>query len=259
MTAKCRIFGIVLDAISMEVATSRLIQWLESPRSQCRYVVTPNVDHVVKLRSSPAFMAAYAGASMVLADGKPLVLASRLMGKELKETVPGSDLVPGLFRKARSMRHPMKIFLLGAGPGVANRAALAITQRWPNVQIVGTYSPPLGFEALPSECEQIIEKIAATEPDVLIVGLGAPKQELWVHKYRTRINAKVAICAGATIDFIAGEKARAPIWMRKAGLEWLHRVGSEPRRLLRRYAHDAVIFPTLLVRELFGGAVSRDD
>jgi N-acetylglucosaminyldiphosphoundecaprenol N-acetyl-beta-D-mannosaminyltransferase len=258
MTTKCTMFGIELDAISMDTAAETLARWLESPRARCRYVVTPNVDHIVKLGNSPSFQAAYADASMVLADGKPLVLASRLMGRALKETVPGSDLVPRLFQQARSMHKPMRVFLLGAGPGVAERAARIIAQRWANVLVVGTDSPPFGFETLPRECNRILDEIAAAEPDLLIVGFGAPKQELWVHEYRARINAKVAICAGATIDFIAGEKARAPIWMRKTGLEWLHRIVCEPRRLLRRYAHDALIFPTVLVRELVSNAVARD-
>jgi N-acetylglucosaminyldiphosphoundecaprenol N-acetyl-beta-D-mannosaminyltransferase len=258
MNTKCTMFGIELDAISMDLAAQTLAKWLETPRTGCRYVVTPNVDHIVKLRNSVAFQTAYAGASMVLADGKPLVLASRLMGRALKETVPGSDLVPHLFQQARSMQKPMRVFLLGAGPGVAERAARIITQRWMNVLIVGTYAPPFGFETLPRECDRILDEIAAAEPDLLIVGLGAPKQELWVHEYRARIRAKVAICAGATIDFIAGEKARAPVWMRKNGLEWLHRIGCEPRRLLRRYVHDAIVFPTVLLRELLGNALARD-
>jgi N-acetylglucosaminyldiphosphoundecaprenol N-acetyl-beta-D-mannosaminyltransferase len=250
-------FGIELDAISMDTAARTLARWLESPSAKCRYVVTPNVDHIVKLGNSLAFQAAYAGASMVLADGKPLVLASRLMRRALKETVPGSDLVPHLFHQAQSMQKPMRVFLLGAGPGVAERAARIIAQRWANVVVVGTYSPPFGFETLPRECNRILDEIATAEPDLLIVGLGAPKQELWVHEYRAQISAKVAICAGATIDFIAGEKARAPIWMRKNGLEWLHRIVCEPRRLLRRYVHDAVVFPTVLVRELVSSAVAR--
>jgi N-acetylglucosaminyldiphosphoundecaprenol N-acetyl-beta-D-mannosaminyltransferase len=258
MNTKFTMFGIELDAISMELAAQTLTKWLEAPRERCRYVVTPNVDHVVKLRNSRAFQTAYSGASMVLADGKPLVFASRLLGRPLKETVPGSDLVPRLFQQAQSMRKPLRVFLLGAGPGVAERAARNIVPRWANVLIVGTYSPPFGFETLPRECDSILDKIAATEPDLLIVGFGAPKQEIWVHEYRARISAKVAICAGATIDFIAGEKSRAPIWMRKYGLEWLHRIICEPRRLLRRYAHDAVVFPAVLMRELVGNALARN-
>ena len=92
-------------------------------------------------------------------------------------------------------------------------------------------------------------KDQVARPDVLVVGLGAPKQELWVHKHRERLTAKVALCVGATIDFLAGERRRAPAWMQEAGLEWLYRVASEPRRLAARYAKDALIFPRLFARE----------
>jgi N-acetylglucosaminyldiphosphoundecaprenol N-acetyl-beta-D-mannosaminyltransferase len=141
------------------------------------------------------------------------------------------------------------VFLLGAGPGVADRAARNIASRWPAVHVVGTYSPPLGFERDPQENEAILAKVAAARPDVLMVGLGAPKQELWVDAHRTRIEAAVTLCIGATIDFLAGEKRRAPRWMRRTGLEWLHRVASEPRRLLHRYARDGWVFPQLVWRQ----------
>ena len=121
--------------------------------------------------------------------------------------------------------------------------------RWPAVEVVGTYSPPLGFEKDETENAAILSRIATARPEVLIVGLGAPKQELWVHKHQTAINAKVALCVGATIDFLAGERSRAPVWMREAGLEWAYRIFTEPRRLAARYAKDALIFPRILARE----------
>ena len=96
---------------------------------------------------------------------------------------------------------------------------------------------------------KIRERINAARPDVLMLGLGAPKQELWIAKHRERLHVKVALCIGATIDFLAGEKARAPRWMQKCGVEWLHRLASEPKRLLKRYAHDAWMFPQLIWRE----------
>ena len=193
--------------------------------------------------------AAYERASLVLADGVSVMMAARLLRLNLPERVPGSDLVPELFQ-ATAERGPIKVFLLGAGPGVAERAARNIVTRWPAVQVVGTYSPPFGFERDRRENDRILAHIAATQPDMLIVGLGAPKQEIWVHAHQDRIRASVAVCAGATIDFLAGEKRRAPRWMQHAGLEWLHRLVTEPRRLARRYARDAWLFPQLLWREL---------
>jgi N-acetylglucosaminyldiphosphoundecaprenol N-acetyl-beta-D-mannosaminyltransferase len=191
--------------------------------------------------------AAYDGAALVLADGAPIVLASKILRRPLPERVAGSDLVPAILRTATE---PLKVFLLGAAPGVAETAAAQIQQQWRNANVVGTYSPPLGFENDDAENARILQKITESQPDLVIVGFGAPKQELWVSKHRAQLHAKVIICAGATIDFLAGHRRRSPVWMRRAGLEWLHRVCSEPRRLASRYARDAWIFPQLLWKEL---------
>jgi N-acetylglucosaminyldiphosphoundecaprenol N-acetyl-beta-D-mannosaminyltransferase len=211
-------------------------------------VVTPNVDHVVLLQHHAGLQAAYAQAGMILADGAAVICASRLLGKPLPGRVAGSDLVPALF-DAAAEDQPTRAYLLGAAPGVAERAAANIHRRWPGVKVVGTYSPPLGFEKDHAENLRILARIADVKPDLLVVGLGAPKQELWVHQHHKQIRARVALCVGGTIDFLAGEKSRAPVWMRDLGLEWLHRVLSEPRRLAARYARDAWIFPQIVARE----------
>jgi N-acetylglucosaminyldiphosphoundecaprenol N-acetyl-beta-D-mannosaminyltransferase len=253
MTQRIRLFGIEIDAVNMRETVDQLFSWVQSPQATCRYVVTPNADHAVMFQEHIGLRAAYEDASLVLADGISVMLAARLLRLRLPQRVAGSDLVPALFAAAEE-RGPIKVFLLGAGPGVADRAAKNIASRWPAVTIAGTCCPPLGFERDTAENERILAQIAAARPDVLIVGLGAPKQELWVHAHRDRIAASVALCAGATIDFLAGEKRRAPVWMRRAGLEWLHRLATEPRRLIGRYARDAWIFPQLICRELVTGA-----
>jgi N-acetylglucosaminyldiphosphoundecaprenol N-acetyl-beta-D-mannosaminyltransferase len=107
----------------------------------------------------------------------------------------------------------------------------------------------LGFEHDPREEGAILRMLADAEPELIVVGLGAPKQELWVHRHFHHLPGKVALCVGATIDFIAGAKRQAPVWMRRSGLEWLHRLMNEPRRLAGRYAKDAWIFPQLVWRE----------
>jgi N-acetylglucosaminyldiphosphoundecaprenol N-acetyl-beta-D-mannosaminyltransferase len=232
----------------MEEAVAQIRAWIDDPAPRCHFVVTPNVDHIVLLQHHAGLIAAYRDAGMILADGIPVLWSSRLLGQPLPERVAGSDLVPALFADAKTDQR-LSVYLLGAAPGVADRAAQNIRRRWPAVEIAGTYSPPLGFDRNAAECDEIVGRIAEAAPDVLIVGLGAPKQELWVHKYRERLAAKVALCVGATIDFLAGERRRAPLWMQDAGLEWLYRVASEPRRLAARYARDAVIFPRLFARE----------
>ncbi len=245
---KQNLFGISIDALRMPQAVKRLRSWLTDDHSGCRYVVTPNVDHAVLLNENPEFLKAYSDADLVLADGHPIVWASRLLGKPLPERVPGSELVPKLFDSVGE-NEKLTVFLLGAAQGVAVKAAENMKSVWPNVETVGVYSPPMGFEKDPVETNYILGRIALCNPDVVVVGLGAPKQELWVHANRFEIRGKVALCVGATIDFLAGEKKRAPRWMQVAGVEWLHRMLSEPKRLVKRYAKDAWIFPQLVWRQ----------
>lgn len=248
-TERVRLFGIDIDALQMADVVDRLLSWKNDRQASCRFVVTPNVDHTVILQRHAGLRQAYEQASLVLADGWPVVAASRLLRKPLPGRVPGSDLVPALLERANE-QGGITVFLLGAGPGVAQRAASRIQQRWPRVQVVGCYSPPRGFENDAAENESILATIENARPDLLVVGLGAPKQELWVAAHQRRIAAPIALCVGATIDFLAGEKRRAPKWAQRIGLEWLHRLASEPRRLFRRYLHDAWVFPQLVWREL---------
>jgi N-acetylglucosaminyldiphosphoundecaprenol N-acetyl-beta-D-mannosaminyltransferase len=249
-----RLFGIEIHAVNLSQAVDQVIAWTKGRRSKreaaCRFVVTPNVDHIVQLQSHGGLQAAYRDASLILADGWPVVTAARWLGQPLPARVPGSDLVPALFSLAPAGPDgELRVFLLGAAEGVADRAAQRIHAQWPSVRVVGTYSPPLGFEQSAEENRVILSKISESQPDVLVVGLGAPKQELWVSQHQQELNAAVALCVGATIDFLAGEKRRAPRWIQQLRMEWLHRLCSEPQRLARRYWHDARIFPQLVWRE----------
>jgi N-acetylglucosaminyldiphosphoundecaprenol N-acetyl-beta-D-mannosaminyltransferase len=245
---RIRLFGIHIDRVTPSAAVDRVVGFATGPR-RGEFVVTPNLDHIVLLKEHAALRAAYAAASLVVADGWPLVAASRLFDEApLPERVAGSDLVPAVFERASSER-PLSVYLLGAAPGVAEQARERIEQRWPACHVVGTRSPPLGFEHDPVENDTILQHIEAVGPDVLVVGLGAPKQELWVHTHRGRLAAGVAICAGATIDFLAGHKPRAPRWMGQVGVEWLHRLATEPQRLAPRYARNGVQLPVLLLQE----------
>ncbi len=253
MIPKKTLFGIDIDAMRMPEAVDHLRTWVEEdvPADGCRFVVTPNVDHAVLLQENPALQAAYDDAAMILADGHPIIWASHLVRQPLPERVPGSELVPKLFDSFQESGD-LRVFLLGAAEGVAFRAAENMKEKWPRVKTVGIYSPPLGFEKDDSENSRILNLIAQAKPDVVVVGLGAPKQELWVHKHHQEMQAKAALCVGATIDFLAGEKKRAPVWMQRAGIEWLHRMCSEPKRLVKRYAKDAWIFPQLVWRQMSG-------
>ena len=247
-TSRVDLFGVSIDAVRMDQAVQQVLSWVDEPFGACRYIVTPNADHTVMLQEHEGLREAYLGADMVLADGFPVILASRLLGRRLPERVAGSDLVPALFAAA-DPRRPLRTFLLGAAPGVAERAAERIEADWSGVDVVDTYSPPFGFEHDEVELERILARVHAASPDLLVIGLGAPKQEIWVHQHCARIKAPVALCVGATIDFLAGERSRAPRWLQRIHMEWLYRLLGEPRRLFWRYARDAWVFPQLVWRE----------
>ena len=253
MADKQELFGIKIDNVDMQGAVSMVRSWIEegSCGGPCRVIVTPNVDHTVLLEENEGLRDAYRNASLVLADGHPIVWASRLLGKALPERVPGSELVPRLF-DSFDQQGELKVFLLGAAEGVGAKAAQNMARQWPNVKVVGVYSPPMGFEKKPEESEIILEKVNEVQPDLIVLGLGAPKQEIWANQYRERLDATTILCVGATIDFLAGEQHRAPEWIQNCGMEWFHRMCTNPKRLVKRYAKDAWVFPQLVVRQFFG-------
>ena len=226
---RIRVFDIEIDAVGMQAAIDVILGWLRGDSTECRFVVTPNVNHVVLLQSHTALQRVYRAADLILADGFPLILASRLLKRPLPERVAGSELVPKLFESAAES-DKRTVFLLGAAEGVGERAAAVIRSTYPGVEVTGVYSPPLGFESDAEQNQDIIDRINDKQPDILIIGLGAPKQELWIFEHRNQIQAKIALCVGATIDFIAGEKSQAPIWMPAdgAGMDTPHPFGAAP-------------------------------
>jgi N-acetylglucosaminyldiphosphoundecaprenol N-acetyl-beta-D-mannosaminyltransferase len=163
--------------------------------------------------------------------------------------VTGSDLLPDLFTDAQQKNQVIKLFLLGAGPGVAIEAGYRIEQQWPCIRVVGTYSPPFGFEHSIEEQQRMLDNINTARPDVLAIGLGAPKQEIWATRYRAQLRCKLVLCIGAGIDFLAQRKSRAPVVFSKIGLEWLFRLATEPRRLWRRYLIGVLLLPSIIFDE----------
>ena len=186
------------------------------------YVVTPNIDHIVKLESDQLLQKVYADADIILADGKPMIWMSRLYGTPIKEKVSGSDLFPNLCRLAAGKGY--RVFLLGAAEGVAAKAALNLQSKFPGLIIAGTYSPPFGFEKDEKELQNILRIVTEAKPHILIVGLGCPKQEKFIYNYRNELNVPVSLGLGASIDFEAGILKRAPKWMADHGFEWLYRI-----------------------------------
>lgn len=198
-------------------------------------VYTPNVDHLVKLQTDPEFYQAYSSADYRTCDSKILFYVFKLLGSPLKEKISGSDLFPAFYWHHRQ-NDEVRIFLLGAREGVAAAAQKRINEKVGRSIVVGTHSPSFGFEQNEAECERIIELINQSDATVLAVGVGAPKQEKFIYKYRNRFkNIKIFMAVGATLDFEAGNVNRAPKWISEMGLEWLYRLMSEPRRLWKRY------------------------
>lgn len=245
------LFDIEFSAVTQAQAVKTILDWVAKDAPSPKMVVTPNVHLTMLQRRNPVFRRILNSSSLCLVDGKPIYWASRWFKVDLPEVVTGSDLVPAIFstHQATGCNQTLNVYLLGAGEGVARRAADKIMAQNASVRVCGVYSPPFGFENNPEECKRICQNIRASKASLLIIGLGAPKQELWASKHLKHTGVKVAICAGATIDFMAGEKARAPVWMRKTGLEWLFRMLSEPKRLLKRYAQDGLALPGLFWSE----------
>ena len=223
-----------IDNLSFDEAVDRIQELTET--GQGGYVVTPNVDHVVRLEQDEKFREAYREASLVLTDGQPLIWISKLLGCPIREKVSGSDLFPRLCSLAASRKYRM--YFLGAAEGVAQLAAENLKRDYPGLIIAGTCSPPYGFEKDPAQVGQIWEWIDEASPDFLIVGLGTPKQELFLWENRGRLGRILAFGLGASLDFAAGRVRRAPLWMQKCGLEWFYRLCREPRRLFKRYLVD---------------------
>ena len=202
------------------------------------YVVAINVDVVVKIENDAYLKKVVDEADMVLVDGKPLVWISGILGKPLKAKISGSDLVPQLCNVAAKKGY--SIFIIGGKDGIADRAKRKLEDELPGIKIVGTYAPPFGFEKDEVELRKINKMISDAAPDILIACFGCPKQEKWIYENYQKYDAKVSICAGATVDFLAGNVNRAPRWMSEHGLEWFYRFLQEPKRMFKRYFIDDV-------------------
>ena len=208
------------------------------------YVVAVNVDVIMKIEQDEELKTITNEADMVLTDGKPLIWISKLKKAPIKEKISGSDLVPKLCEL--SDKKGYTIFILGGKDGIAEQAKKKLESQYKNIRIVGVYSPKFGFENDKKELTKINSMINKKKPDLLFVCLGCPKQEKWIYNHINEYDAKVSICAGATVDFLAGNMKRAPKWMSNCGLEWFYRFLQEPKRLFKRYFIDDIKILKLL-------------
>ena len=171
-------------------------------------------------------------------DGKPLIWISKWHKRTVKAKISGSDLVPILCKVAAKKGY--SIFIIGGKEGIANQAKKKLEEKYPDIKIVGTYAPPFGFEKDEKELDKINAMISEAHPDLLIACFGCPKQEKWIYENYKKYDAKVSVCAGATVDFLAGNVSRAPKWMSEHGFEWFYRFLQEPKRMFKRYFIDDV-------------------
>jgi N-acetylglucosaminyldiphosphoundecaprenol N-acetyl-beta-D-mannosaminyltransferase len=235
--------GVSIDHVDVDSALDRIEEFLESGRPH--QIVTVNLDFLAIARRNPAFLETLNGADLAVADGMPVVWLSRLRGMGLPERVTGVELVHECCRLAA--REGRSVFLLGAAPGIADRAARNLQKRYRGLKIAGTYSPPVGELSLRDNA-RLVHTIRAAQPDFLFVALGAPRQDLWIRDNLDQLGIPVAMGVGCVFDVLAGVAVRAPRWMQATGLEWAYRLGREPARLWRRYLlNDAPLMASLLL------------
>lgn len=220
-----------VNNVSMEETITNIENLIADNKKS--YIVAINVDVVMKIEKDAYLKEITDNADMVLVDGKPLVWVAKWHKKPVKEKISGSDLVPLLCKVAADKGYTM--FILGGKDGIAEQAKKKLEKDLPNINIVGTYAPPFGFEKDEQELQKINGMISEVKPDLLIACFGCPKQEKFIYENIEKYDAKVSICAGATVDFLAGNVKRAPRWMSDNGLEWLYRFFQEPKRLFKRY------------------------
>lgn len=240
------LFGLDIAAVSFDTALEHLSQAAERRDGHARVVVTPNVDHVVRLDASPEFHERYRAADFIFADGMPLVWASRLLGRALPQRVTGSDLFVALCRQAQ--RRQWKVMLLGGMPGGEPELLARFAQYFPGLDI-DIVSPSMRFDPLGEEGQAFAQRVRERQPDVVFLCVGMPKQENWALHYAVSLPGGILLCVGAAMEFAIGLQRRAPGWMQRFGLEWLWRLASNPRRLWRRYLVDDPRFLVLCWRQ----------
>ncbi len=197
------------------------------------HIVGVNVDQVLHTHKFEIARKIFNEAAIVFTDGKPIIWMSKILGNKILERTTGPDLMDDLCALAARKRY--RIFLLGAAEGVAAKAAIILKEKYPDIYIAGTYSPPMGFQNNTSEIEKINSMLRNSNSDMLFVGMGSPKQDIFIYQNMNKYQVPVSFSMGAAIDFIAGNIRRAPRWMIDCGLEWFYRVLQDPRRLWKRY------------------------
>ena len=235
--------GMPIDAVTDAQAIAIILGRLDEGRGG--WVITPNLDHLRRYDREPDLRGMYEQADLVLADGMPLLWASRLQKTPLPQRVAGSELIYTLSRAAAGAGR--SVFLLGGNPGSADTAGKVLVNLSPGLRLAGTHCPPMGFEKNEAEMGRIVDALRAARPDIVYVGLGFPKQEKLIRRIRDVLPDAWFLGLGVSFSFVSGEIRQAPVWMRRTGLEWVHRMSQEPGRLFRRYVLEDMPFALRLL------------
>ena len=241
-----RIAGVEISPLRRNDAVAAVLGL--AGRGSAQLVVTPNVDHLVVLERDSEFAEAYEAAALRFADGAPIVALSRLLRTPLPERVTGVDLTTALLGECE--RQHRSVYFLGGEPAILEQAIVRIRADYPYLRIVGSAAPDVDLDHATVEEQQALESCRAASPDLLFVFLGAPKQEKWFLRRAPQLPPAVVLAVGATVDFLAGAKRRAPRWVQSVGLEWLWRLVQEPGRLFRRYVVQDSRFLVIATRAL---------
>jgi len=243
-----RVLGIRVDAVQIPDAIARMECWI-AERSHCHYITVTGMHGVMEAQHDPAFRTVLNTADLVVPDGMPLVWLGRRRGFALERRVYGPELMLCFCEQTapKGYRH----FFYGGAPGVPERLARILQERYPGLRVAGIICPP--FRPLtPEEDAEVIEAINRAEPDVLWVGLSTPKQERWMFEHKETLRVPVMVGVGAAFDINSGRSKQAPCWMQENGLEWLFRLVQEPQRLWRRYLVYGSSFVIRISLELLG-------
>lgn len=240
-----RVWGIDYHAVDMQEALLFLEAWIR--RRIPGYAITSNLNYSMLCRKESRLAKFTERAALVLCDGMPILWRSFANSQKLPERVAGSDLIYRLAELCQT--NGFRLYLYGAAPGIAEKAAEVLLRRYPKLQIAGVQCPP--FRATSSaEIQASLQKIKAAKPDVLLVALGQPKGEYWIEEHYKELGVPMSIQVGASFDFLAGKAKRAPVLFQKTGLEWLYRACHDPRRLVPRYAKNILYLVRVIRRDL---------
>ncbi len=228
------ILGVQVDCVDTAATLERMAAWIDaaraadqaasSPRLACRQICTVNPEFVIDARRNPDFAAVLRRADLRVPDGIGILWAARLQGVRLYERVTGSDSIYEICKRAA--REGWRVYFLGAAPGVGQRTAEILSRLYPGLRVAGTFAGSPDVAAWP----KIAARLAAARPDIVFVAYGHPRQDFWIDRHRAELPAAVALGVGGAFDFVAGVTTRAPRWMRRLGLEWLHRLIRQPWR-----------------------------